>query len=90
VVHIYSAIKAEIVSQASAMMRREVHVGDISGNLVNSVTLKDIRIAKHKKLSEGEAIKIKEAKVFIMSSKPPSSKAQVHCPKLLTSRKSEI
>lgn len=60
---IHSLIKDEIIKQTSKMFRREISIGEVSGILVNFVTLKDIKIAKNKKLSEGNIIYIKEARI---------------------------
>lgn len=60
---IHSLVKDEIVKQTSKIFKREVSVGSVSGYLINSVVLRDIKIAKNKKLSDGSIIYIKEAKI---------------------------
>lgn len=61
---VFLALKDTIAAQASAMMGREVSIGALEGSLLNFVTLKDVRIAKGKKLSGGAVIKIREARVY--------------------------
>jgi len=56
-------VKNEIEKQASAALSREVSIGSISGNLITSVTLNDVVVAKDKKISQGRLIYIKKAKV---------------------------
>jgi len=60
---VYSTVKSEIIKQASAILGREVSIGSVSGNLVNSVTIKDLKVARHKKLSDGNVISVKEARI---------------------------
>jgi len=60
---VYSTVKSEIIKQASAILGREVSIGSVSGNLVNSVIIKDLKVARHKKLSDGTVISVKEARI---------------------------
>lgn len=60
---VYSTVKSEIIKQASAILGREVSIGSVSGNLVNSVTIKDLKVARYKKLSDGSVISVKEARI---------------------------
>ncbi|MEK7377201.1 MAG: hypothetical protein AABZ57_08610, partial [Candidatus Margulisiibacteriota bacterium] len=54
-------IKDEIIKQASAMMGRQIKIGKVSGGLVNSVTLEDIKIPKYKNNSAENIITVKKA-----------------------------
>ena len=60
---VYPIVKKEIEKQASAALGREVRIGSVSGNLITSVTLNDVVVAKDKKISGGKIISIKRAQV---------------------------
>lgn len=61
---IQNFVKEEIMKQAGTMLGREIRIGAIGGNFINSVTIDDIRVARGKKLSDGEVIRIKKAKIY--------------------------
>lgn len=60
---IYPLIRKEIEKQASSALGREVRVGSVSGNLITSVVLEDVAVAKDKKISQGKMLSIKRAKI---------------------------
>lgn len=60
---VYEFLRVEIEKQASAALGREVSIGAVSGNLVTSVTLRDVAIARGKKISDGKIIHVRRARV---------------------------
>ncbi len=58
---IVSLIRSEVAKQASSILGREITVGNVSGGLLDSIVIENIRIAKKKKLSDGAVISVKRA-----------------------------
>lgn len=56
-------VKLEIEKQASAALGREVSIGSLSGNLITSVTLTDVKVARDKKISQGTVLSVRKATV---------------------------
>ncbi len=61
---LFENVKGQVLSQVNTLLSREVTFGGFETNLIDSVTLTDVRIAKNKKLSGGSVINIKKAKVY--------------------------
>jgi len=61
---IFDQIKSEVIKQAGAAFSREVDIESVDGNLLTSISLNNVRIAKNKTLSDGDIIKIKKVVVY--------------------------